>query len=315
MATSGSTLFSRNRDQLITDALLLAGVIDEDETPSSSLMDKSAVALNSMVKHWQGTGLYIWVMSEATLFLQSSQSRYTLGTGSTDHAASTFTETELSADAISGATTITVDSITGIAASDQIGIQVDDGTIHWTTVSGAPSGSTVTLATGLDDTASEGALVLAYTSNIVRPLEIVSARRYNFISGVDTPIAIEGREEYFDLPTKTGSGTPNVLYYDRRGGANATGYLYFWQPQGTPTDAIKFTWKRPIESFTTAADDADFPQEWFETLTYNLAARLCVSYGYTQRLALIAPLAKQNLDEMRWNERELETIEFRPAMR
>lgn len=315
MSTSGVSTFARNRDQLITDALVLAGVLDEDETPSASLLSKTAVSLNAMVKHWQGTGLYVWVMSEATLFLQSGQSRYTLGTGSTDHAAGTFVETELTADALSGATTITVDSITGISASDQIGIQVDDGTIHWTTVNGAPAGQSITLATGLDDTATDGALVLAYTSNIVRPLEIVSARRYNFISGVDTPIAIEGREEYFDLPLKSGSGTPNVLFYDRRGGANATGYLYFWQPQSTPTDAIKFTWKRPIEDFVAAANDADFPQEWTETLTYNLAARLCVTYGNRERLALVAPLAKQNLDEMRWNERELETIEFAPAPR
>ena len=315
MTTSGSISFSRNRDQLLTDALLLAGVIDEDETPSSAVLSKAAVSLNAMVKHWQGTGLYVWVMSEATLFLQASQTRYVLGTGSTDHAAGVFVETELTADAANGATSITVDSITGISASDQIGIQVDDGTIHWTTVSGSPSGSSITLATGLDDTASDGALVLAYTSNIVRPLEIVSARRYNFIDARDTPIEIEGREEYFDLPNKMGSGTPNVLYYDRRGGANATGYLYFWQPQTAPTDAIKFTYKRPIESFTAAADDADFPQEWTETLTYNLAARLCVSYGNREKLALVAPLAKQNLDEMRWNERELETIEFRPAMR
>mgnify|MGYP007082314566 CR=1 FL=1 len=35
----------------------------------------------------------------------------------------------------------------------------------------------------------------------------------------------------------------------------------FCPPQATPTDAIKFTWKRPIEDFSAAADDPDLPQE------------------------------------------------------
>lgn len=315
MSTSGTVTFSRNRDQLITDALVLAGIIDEDETPSSGMLDKAAASLNAMVKHWQGTGLYIWVMSDATLFVQADQVRYTLGSGSSDHAAGTFTQTALSAAASNGATTITVDSISGISASDNIGVQVDDGTIHWTTVSGSPSGSTITLTTGLDDSASDGAVVVAYTSNINRPIEIVAARRFNFISGLDTPIEIIDRETYFDLPNKTSAGVPNALFYDRRGGANSTGYLYFWQPESAPTDAVKFTYKRPIEDFSAAANDPDLPQEWIETIVYNLAARLCISYGRPQRLAVIGPLAKQNLDEMKWNERELETISFAPDLR
>lgn len=315
MTTSGVSTFSRNRDQLLKDAMILANVINANETPSSSKLDQSNVALNAMVKHWQGTGLYIWVMSEATLFVQSDQVRYTLGTGSTDHAAGSFTETALSAAALNGATSITVDSISGISSADYIGVQVDDGTIHWTTVNGAPSGSTITLTAGLDDSASDDALVLAYTSNIVRPIEIVSARRLNFISGLDTPIEIIDREDYFNLPNKTSSGVPNVLFYDRRGGANATGYLYFWQPQSTPTDAIKFTWKRPIQDFASASDDADLPQEWILTLQYNLAEQLCIAHGNVARLKIVAPYAAKYLGGMMWNEKELETIEFRPALR
>ena len=314
MSTSGVYTFSRNRDQLITDALLLANIIDEDETPSSSMMDKANASLNAMVKHWQGTGVYIWTMAEATLFLQKTQTSYTLSSTSSDHATESFTETTLSAAAASGASTFTVTSATGLVAAQYLGIELDSGSWQFTTISSVVS-TTVTPAAVLTGAAASGNRVIAYTTKIVRPLEITAARRYNFDSAIDTPIDVEDRETYFDEPNKTNSGTVNLIFYDRRGGANATGILRTWQSPSTIDDAIKFTWKRPIQDFSVAADDPDLPQEWIETIVYNLGARLALSYGNATRLQLIGPMAKQNLDEMRWNEKELGTVSFAPDMR
>lgn len=316
MTTSGSSSFTRNRNQIIKAAARKVGAIEAGEDPDADTVADFAEALNSLVKHWQGTGVYIWTMTEATVFLQADQVRYTLGTGSTDNAAIVTVQTALSAAAASGATAITVDIVPGISNGDYIGVQVDDGSFHWTTVNGAPSGSNVTLTTGLDDSASDGAVVVSYTTKIDRPLKIVSARRFNYVSGIETPIDVEDRETYFDLPLKSGSGTPNLLFYDRRGGANTTGYLYFWQPQTSPADAIKFTWARPIQYFSASGDDADFPEEWTLCLVFNLALVMAPEYDVPpQKFEMITLFASKYLNEMQWNEKELEAIEFVPARR
>lgn len=316
MTTSGAYTVSRNRDKIIKTAARKVGAIEAGETPDADTVNDFADALNDWIKHLQGTGVYIWTMAEATLFLQADQTTYTLSSTSTDNATESFVETALSAAAISGATSITVDSITGISASDYIGVQVDDGTIHWTTVNGAPSGSTITLTAGLDDSASDDALVITYTTKIVRPLKIVSARRYNFDSALDTPLMVEDRETYFDLPDKTNSGTPNIIFYDRRGGANAAGRLYVWQPQTSPTEAIKFTWARPIQVFSAAANDADLPDEWVLALTFNLALIMAPEYGVPpQTFQMLGMFASKYLTEVTWNEKELEGISFSPDMR
>jgi hypothetical protein len=44
--------------------------------------------------------------------------------------------------------------VTGVATTYNIGVQLDDGTFQWTTVNGAPSGSTVTLTAVLTDSAA-----------------------------------------------------------------------------------------------------------------------------------------------------------------
>lgn len=58
-------------------------------------------------------------------------------------------------------TAMVVDSITGFANGDIIGVQLDATTkgfkdIHWTTINGAPTGSTITLTTGLPSAAADG---------------------------------------------------------------------------------------------------------------------------------------------------------------
>ena len=72
------------------------------------------------------------------------------------------TDTTLSANASGGATTITVASIANIASGDVIGIKLNTGLYHFTTVNGAPSGSTVTLTAAIP-----GSGVVANSGNAV----------------------------------------------------------------------------------------------------------------------------------------------------
>lgn len=72
------------------------------------------------------------------------------------------TETTITANASGGATTITVASIAGLASGDVIGVKLNTGFYHFTTINGAPSGSTVTLTAAVP-----GAGVVATSGNAV----------------------------------------------------------------------------------------------------------------------------------------------------
>lgn len=313
MATSGTTTFSRNRDQLIAAALRKISAFESGETPDDQSVQDASAALNTMVKHWQATGIHIWRTTEAILFPQLGQVRYTLGSTSTDHATETYVETALTSAAALGASTIVLDSVTGVATTYNIGVQLDDGTIQWTTVNGAPSGHTVTLAAVLTDSAALGNRVLVYQTNLIRPLKILDARRYNFDSAIDVPLSESDRIEYQEMPNKTSTGAVNSFYYDRRGGANANGLVYLWPSPATVDEAIKMTVARPIQDFTAAGDDADLPQEWIRAIEWGLADELADEYDVPEpKRTRIERRAAQYLAEANWWERDLVSIEFVP---
>lgn len=316
MTTSGTTTFSLNRDQLIRSALRKIGAFESGETPDDDSVRDASDALNAMVKHWQGNGVHIWTTQEAILFPQIGQVRYTLGSSSSDRVTALDVETALTSAAALGASTVVLDTVTGVAANYNIGIQLDDGSIQWTTVNGAPSGSTVTLATTLTDSAALGNLVLVYQTELVRPLKIIDARRYNIVSAIDTPLQEMDRAEYMDLPNKTSSGSVNTFFYDRRGGTNSTGYIYLWPAPASVEDAIKMTVARPIEDFTVAGDTADLPQEWIRALEWGLADEIADDYDVPEpKRTRIERRAAQYLSEANWWERELISFELVPDIR
>lgn len=316
MATSGTFTFGRNRDQIIKAALRRAGVIQEGETPSSDLVTDAAETLNVLVKHWQGPGgIQMWTVSEATLFLQQDQIQYILASSSSDHATESFVETTLSAAATSGASTFSVTSASGLAASQYIGIELDSGAYQWTTISSIAS-TTVTPAAALTGDAASGNRVVAYTTKLVRPLKIISARRYNYDSDIETPLHEMGRIEYRDMPNKTSESTPTSFFYERRGGANATGLIYFWpQPSGVD-DAVKMTVARPIQDFSAAGDDPDLPQEWIKAIIDGLAFELADEFDVPEpRYTRLMNKASKSLSDVQWFEQELDEIYFVPDHR
>lgn len=313
MATSGTATFGRNRDQLIASALRKINAFESGETPDSASVSEASDALNAMIKHWQGSGIHIWRTEEAIQFLQLGQVRYVLGSGSTDHATESYVETALTSAAAAGASTVVLDSVSGVATTYYIGVQQDDGTIHWTTVNGAPVGSTVTLTAVLTDSAAAGNRVLVYQTKLVRPLKILSARHYNLDSAIDTPIDEMDRIEYQEMPNKTATGVISGFFYDRRGGSNSTGLLYFWPSPADVNAAAKITVARPIEDFNAAGDDADIPQEWIRAIEWGLADELADEYDVPEpKRTRIERRAAQYLQEANWWEKELISFQLVP---
>ena len=70
-------------------------------------------------------------------------------------------DTTLTANAIAGATSLTVASTTNMVVNDVIGIQMNDGTgWHWTTIATIPNGTSLTITAGLGFAANSGNVVV-----------------------------------------------------------------------------------------------------------------------------------------------------------
>lgn len=312
MATSGVSTFNATRDQIILAALRKLQAISATETAvNPTLITNCAFQLNAMVKSLNATGLHIWTEEEATIFLQPGQVSYTLGGTTTDNATGSYTATTLSAAASSGATSVSVASATGFGASFFVGVVLASGSIYWTTQNGAASGTTVTLTAGLTGAANAGAAVYVYQTQIVRPLRVVGARRYNLASGIDTMMTPIARLDYRNLPNKTATGVPTQIFYDPRGGANTQGVVSVWPAPSDATNAVKVTWWRPIQDFVNSGNNPDLPPEWIDALIWNLARKLWVEFPISQVIRdTIMQEAEASLENVSGWDREPESYLF-----
>lgn len=308
MATSGTSSFTRTRDQICHAAGRKIGAIRAGETMSNSMLTDFVESLNVMVKHWQGRGLHVYTTTEATLFPQVNQIRYALALNGADHATQSYVATATSAAAIATATTIHVDDDDGISDDDHIGITLTDGSLFWTVVNGAPAANVVTLDDALTGAVAVDAAVYAYTTKIVRPLKVVDARSYDPATGHEIPLDVMSRMDYLALPNKAATGAINQVFYDPQ---LTTGYLYFWLAQTSVSDLLKFTWWRPIEDFNAAGDNADLPQEWLQALIFNLSVVMAPEFGVpTERIAATKALADEYLSDMEGFDRDGDTVQF-----
>ena len=283
--TSGSYTYSATAISLLTAALRIAQVVGEEETPTGAELQNGLDAFNLLVKNIQASGAHVWLQEEAILFLQPGQSRYQLGAGSPDHAClfADLVQTALTAPASASATTIQVASIGGIGNGDTIGIGLTGGSIFWTTVSGAPSGNTVTLTAGLSGGASAGGLVFDYATALARPLKVRGARRYTYSTADEKPLIPMTRLDYANLSNKPAVGTVQNFFFDPQTGqgvySNLIAVMNVFPSPADDTMAMRFTAQRPIQDFLTLANIPDFPAEWLAALKWMLAAEVAPEYG------------------------------------
>jgi len=108
-----------------------------------------------------------------------------------------------------------------------------------------------------------------------RPLRFMNMR-YVDSTGNERTMTQISREEYDELPNKTTKSSPTLFYYDPQ---LATGNLQIWPlMEDDAGGSVKYTYTRTVEDFDVNSNTPDFPQEWYEPLLYNLAARLIPSY-------------------------------------
>ena len=168
-----STLLTKTAANVIEEALRSSRIIPAEQAVTATDYANGLIALNEVLKNWQTDGAYLFSIERAVLPLVKDQQSYTLSaSGDKCGYADTFYNTTLSAAGGSGDTTLTVTSSANMAASQQIGIELDDGTRQWATVSSAPTSTSVVISAGLTGNAASGNSVFFFTEQIVKPLNV-----------------------------------------------------------------------------------------------------------------------------------------------
>lgn len=317
LQTSGSYSATPTVIDLLNASLRIAQVIGAEETATGAQLQNAMDAMAAMVKAWQASGIHVWCEEECILFLQPGQTQYQIGAGSADHCTlwNSAIITNLSTNALAGATSITVDDASEMNIGDSIGIQVSDGTNFWTTVASTITGSVVPLTDALPTAASDGSFVFDYTVGLYRPLRIMGARRYNYLSRIDLNIQMWARLDYQNQTNKYTLGIPTAFFYDPQTGqgqyTQPIGQYNSWPTPQDNTNAARFTAQRPIQDIASLADIPDFPVEWNAALKWNLALEIGPENGVPmEQLGVIVKQAERWYQLASAWDRESESLLF-----
>lgn len=285
MTTSGSYDFSMSRDDLILSAHQHIGAVGEGETCTSSQTSEAAKLLNMITKMRAADGMPLWALKRGYVLPVTDVS----SVSTAGQIVTTYVQTTTSAASALGASTITLTSVTGVSNGYNIGVEQDDGTVHWTTVNGAPAGSVVTLTAVLTAAVSSGNYVYVYqTANRVqRILRIVDANMKNLDSSGTHPINQISSAEYYALGSRTSESVPSQFFVD----VGLTAQLVYVYPRFYGgADLMEFTYHSPFQDFDASGDTPDFPQEFYLPLMVQLASLLGPKFGVPleERKQLIA---------------------------
>jgi hypothetical protein len=83
MATSGSTTWELNRDQLIQAAMRKLGALGEGQSPTTEDYTNGTVALNGLIASFQTLGMLLWERREFNIPLSIGVDQYNIGVGQT----------------------------------------------------------------------------------------------------------------------------------------------------------------------------------------------------------------------------------------
>ena len=189
MATSGSYDYSVSGTQIIEDALLKCGAKQEGEDIPPEGITSALRQLNNLTKFIASKdGRNLWRRSEVFVFLNKTQPKYLLGPSNTDAEwclESAFTHTKLNGAASEGDTSLTVDSTADMRAGDRAGLEIDDGTRLWFSITSIDSATTMTVPAITGD-ADDDATLYTYTTNTSEVIKVETLVNGALSAGVTT---------------------------------------------------------------------------------------------------------------------------------
>jgi hypothetical protein len=271
MATSGSYDYSVTATTVVTEALESIGVLAVGETVSADDLSSCMRTLNMMVKQWSGNfdfapGLKAFNRKHGFVFLQKNQGSYSIGP-SGDNASLSYISTTMRVAAIATATTLEITSSTDMTAADYIGIELDSGSIYWTTISSVTDGDTIVIpASGLTGAVAAGNRIFSYTTKLIRPLYIEDAVLRD-TSGNDSTIYPMTTQYYENLSVKGTDSVPSYYKYDN---TLTNGTIYFDVEPSDVTSVARITFMAPAEDYDSQTNDIAYPQEWYTPISLGL---------------------------------------------
>lgn len=298
MATSNSFDFSQTALQVIQAAYEDLGVVAPGVAVATALATMGLSRLNMIAKQWQGNsdmapGLKVHTRQRINLFLAKGQQTYLVGPAATDARSTTLygrttvatayvSGTSLSVAAVSDTTTFPGTTVS-MTTADFIGVQLNDGTIGWTTLNGTPGSSPATLQAGLASAAASGNYVWWFTSRAQKfpALEGAVLRDKNY---KDVELGIFRQVQEYDqgVPDKYVDGRPSSILVEPL--RTQTRIILDSQPTDV-TDTIILTALYPAEDYDATSDDIAFPVEWIRPLVAELRFALSHNIGrYTDAM-------------------------------
>lgn len=276
--------FNLTATQAIDMAFKMLNIVPNNETSQYSDYTFALNMMNLMFKDWSlKDGIKLWKRRQGSVFLSYNQNSYELGSVSgSDNCSNSYVSTTLSTGSSQTALTVTLTSVSGMSVNDNIGIELDDLSRQWTTISAINTTTkVVTLNAALTNSASSGNTLITYTNKINRPLEILRGTLLDLSTGVENPFEILTFDQYFNLPIKTNNSRPINAYYDQllNNSLPYTGTLHVYGNPDSSKYIINFTYKDTIQDVVNASDILDFPQEWQLTIIQGLALKLS-KFGY-----------------------------------
>lgn len=306
--------FSATLTELITAAFEDCGVLGEGDTLSAAKIEYAKKRLNWMLSGWQTLGLGLWKQENTTLFLQPNQNKYLLGPSTTDHIAKTWYKTTLSADEASGQTILSITTNADMAATMVIGIELDNGSMHWSTISSSTS-TTVTIANALTDTAESGNLVVFYATTSAldaRPLRIMQASRYDLTTDIEVNFDLTRKADYFRIVQKKLPGTVTTAYYDKQ---LTNGEFYVWSTPSDCRTAVTLSYRHPIQDIETLSATLPLEPSFIRCVKLGLQKEICMTYGRDAELASIKEEAEAALQAFHEYDNEDGPIQIVPDYR
>lgn len=311
MARSGVYTFNRTAGQIVTAAARKLGIVAEGENLSNAAMTSGLEDLNLLLKSFPLKGIDLWRYEEMVVFLNTTNSKYMIGT-SGDRASFNSHKTEIAVVASAGVSTITVDSDDNITNGDVIGIELDSGTIQWTTVNGVPSANVVTLTATLTGAASVDNHVYNYTTIAQRPERVYNGR---VINASDAEITIDSMSlsDYQESAVKSTTSFPTGYCYVP---TIDNGTLYVSGITNSVKNRLAFSVQRQLQDITSISDNLDIPQSHLKAVIFNLAVDMAFDYNMVDvnsaQFQAIEAKADQYLEEAEDFDIENTPIKFEP---
>ena len=276
---TASFVLEKSVGKLIEEALRDSRIIPSEQPVQVVDFRKGLDALNNIIKSWQTQGVHLWRLKRAILPLIPERQSYRLGpSGHPCSDIDRFYQTTVVRDETAGSsTTLVLASVTNLSVGDNIGVQVNNDTLFWSTVE-TISEKTVTLDHSSTELITSGNTVFYFSpdAQIARPLSIFNQTWAAHFESSEIPCGIWSRSEYMLQPVKFSRGIVTGAHFtpDATGGT-----LYVWQTASSVTNVFRFDYREPLAVYDSIDDLLQVTDEYFQPLKWAVAADIGPQYG------------------------------------